>query len=189
MLTDCEATYGQDCFGEHGASSEDALDAVKANVIYKISHLTDNNVYNDVNPEWFNYGRPIVYQPEMRFYAINATAATGNVTAVRQAGILRMLGIGCKVDRDDAVWRFLQCAVWGDIPSMRFLSYAWKLIGNDENTLSTERLRNFAIRISKRAEPFFPPAQRRSIPKKPALITSTFPQSSRTSFSHTTSKT
>lgn len=132
LLTDCEATYGQDCFGEHGASSEDALDAVKANVIYKISHLTDNNVYNDVNPEWFNYGRPIVYQPEMRFYAINATAATGNVTAVRQAGILRMLGIGCKVDRDDAVWRFLQCAVWGDIPSMRFLSYAWKLIGNDE---------------------------------------------------------
>lgn len=104
----------------------------KGEVLASLDGLCRNNS-SKLNPDWFNYTYRRAYQAEMRFHAILETANFGIVTAVREAGIMRALGIGCEKSLGAAILRFRQCALWGDIPSMRFLAYAHKLNNDEKN--------------------------------------------------------
>ncbi len=81
---------------------------------------------------WFDYNHYKTYQANIRFEKINAASAGGNVILVRQAGILHALGIGCEKNLDKAELRLMQCAIWGDIPSMRLVSAVYKAMGEDK---------------------------------------------------------
>lgn len=112
-------------------SDTDSLYDIKADVLEKLQRLS-NTEDNNVNPSWFDYSHYITYQPDIRFAKINLASASGNLIMTRQAGILKMLGIGCEVNEKEAIKRLLQCVYWGDIPSMYLLAYSYSLIGEAE---------------------------------------------------------
>lgn len=78
----------------------------------------------------FDYSHYKAYQPHIRYYKLNEASACGVVMATRQIGILNALGIGCEKNYEQAAIRLTQCAYWGDIPSLYFLSYVCRLKGN-----------------------------------------------------------
>lgn len=128
LSKDQMASYGRRCTGDECTDEEILLD-IKADAIAEIGRIANNNGKGrtEITPTWFDYSHYVVYHPSIRFEKINMTSATGNIVATRQIGLLRALGIGCEVDYEAAERRLLQCALWGDIPSMRLLAYVYQL--------------------------------------------------------------
>ena len=81
---------------------------------------------------WFDYGHYKTYQANIRFEKINVASAGGNVIAVRQAGILHALGIGTEKNLNKAELRLMQCAIWGDIPSMHLVAEVYREKGETD---------------------------------------------------------
>lgn len=111
----------------------DILLDIKCDVITKLQGLSEKN-NNDINSIWFDYNRYIPYKDSVRFNKINITSATGNLITTRQIGLLRALGIGCEVDLKESIKRLTQCIYWGDIPSIHYLAYVYKLLGDTKNS-------------------------------------------------------
>lgn len=130
LTTDQQAVYSGRKFGDSYEDTDSLFD-IKGDV------LTTLNAIGNKLPmasSWFDYSSYKTYQPNIRFYHINETSSTGELITTRQAGILRILGIGCEVNCTEAIKRFSQSAFWGDIPSMYYLAYAYKLAGDDVNS-------------------------------------------------------
>lgn len=138
---------GDDC------TDEEILIDIKADVISELDNIAGREntgrENRGINPSWFDYTHYVVYQPEIRFEKINTASATGNINTTRQVGILRALGIGCDVDFVAAERRLTQCALWGDIPSMRLLSYVYKLDGNLQRAELFEQVAELATKYLK----------------------------------------
>ena len=83
------------------------------------------------NPGWVDYTHYCVYQADMRYRRLAEHSVTGDLIATRQTAILLTLGIGCKKDIPAAQRKFLQCALWGDIPSAKYLAYSAQLIDDE----------------------------------------------------------
>ena len=149
---DQKAVYADRLYGDE-FSSEDSVFDIKGDVLSAIEKLGDmqknSTSVNIINAGWFDYTHYKTYQANVRYKKIEISASTGNVTLTRQAGLLKALGIGCKLDYDRAILRLNQCAMWGDIPSMYYLSYAYLLKGDKKQadfwhsvaTVSDEYLR------------------------------------------------
>ncbi len=112
-------------------SDSDCLYDIKGDVLLALQNIAEKE--DTINPGWFDYSHYKSYEPYIRFKKIYMTSSTGNIIATRQVGILHALGIGCEVSYDKAIERLLQCSRWGDIPSMHYLSYVYKLSGDEKN--------------------------------------------------------
>ncbi len=132
------AVYGSREFGTPFTNT-DALFDIKGDVLNTLQAIgvsknqggtTQSVAGVYINPNWFDYSHYKSYQAEVRFSKLALTSATGNLIATRQVGILLALGIGCERDLQEAIHRLTQCVVWGDIASMFYLAYAYKLAGN-----------------------------------------------------------
>lgn len=132
LTTDQMAIYSTREFGNEYTDMDTLFD-IKGDVLTKLQSI-GRSKNPDINPSWFDYSHYKTYQANVRFAKIYATAASGNLIAVRQVGIMKALGIGCEKDVDNAVKRLGQCVFWGDIPSMYLLSYIYKTIGDNEKS-------------------------------------------------------
>lgn len=129
--TDQLAVYANRSIDEFVTDSDSLFD-IKGDVLATLQSISEIE-RKTVNPGWFDYTHYKSYQPDIRYTKIYMTSVTGNLTATRQVGILLSLGIGCKKSYDCAVKRLLQCAQWGDIPAMHYLTYVYKLNGDEKN--------------------------------------------------------
>ncbi len=130
LTVDQQAVYASRQYGET-YTDEDVLFDIKGDVLTKIQSIAEN-ANPEVNPNWFDYSHYKTYRASVRFAKINTTSASGNLIATRQAGILKILGIGCEKNVKEGIVRLTQCALWGDIPAMYLLAYAYDLDGNVE---------------------------------------------------------
>ncbi len=129
LTTEQQATYNGREYGKD-YSDDDILFDVKGDVLTRLSQL-GNSRNSEINPEWFNYTYYMTYQPDIRYAEINAAGECGNLIATRQAGILKILGIGCEADPTEGASRLIQCMFWGDIPSIYYLRRCYELQGNE----------------------------------------------------------
>lgn len=132
LTADQQAVYRSRKFGD-SYSDTDVLFDIKGDVLTRLQSLS-NIQSAEINPSWFDYSHYKTYQADIRFSKIYTASASGNLLTTRQVGILLALGIGCKQDIKEAIHRFTQCVVWGDIPSMSYLAYAYKLAGNEHKS-------------------------------------------------------
>ncbi len=129
LTADQQAVYRSRKFGD-SYSDSDVLFDIKGDVLTRLQSLSQIN-RTEINPSWFDYTHYKTYQADIRFSKIYIASASGNLLTTRQVGILLALGIGCEQDLDEAIHRLTQCVVWGNIPSMFYLAYAYKLAGNE----------------------------------------------------------
>ena len=132
LTSDRSAVFAKRSYNGNFADA-DAIFDIKSSAIFKIQSITEFNS-PDINPDWFDYRYYKAYQAEMRFAILNTTASTGELLSTRQVGIMLALGIGCKQDVTAACNRFMQCAYWGDVPSIYYLAYAYKLAGDEASS-------------------------------------------------------
>lgn len=123
--TDQQAIYNARHLGD-SYNDADVLFDIKGDVLYAIASMVKRHQYN-FNEGWFDYSHYKTYNAKVRFAKLQATSCNGNPTITKQVGILRALGIGCQQDYDGAIWRLTQCAFWGDISSIYYLAYVYKL--------------------------------------------------------------
>ena len=128
---DQQAVYSGRAYGDE-YTDVDSLFDIKGDVLSTLQKIGGKEDYN-ISEGWFDYSHYKTYQANIRYNKIEMTSASGNLITTRQAGILKALGIGCKKDYDRAITRFIQCAYWGDIPAMHYLSYVYSLKGDEEN--------------------------------------------------------
>ena len=116
--------------GAYGFTAEftDECERLILDELSRLGKTTDRQVVYAARRPDGQYGD----MANIRFEKINAASAGGNVILVRQAGILHALGIGCEKNLDKAELRLMQCAIWGDIPSMRLVSAVYKAMGEDK---------------------------------------------------------
>ena len=113
-ITDQQVVYAaRRADGQYG--DMDSLFDIKGDALAAVQALGKEA---GIREGWFDYRHYQTYQANIRFEKINVASAGGNVIAVRQAGILHALGIGTVKNLDKAELRLMQCAIWGDIPSM-----------------------------------------------------------------------
>ena len=103
---------------------------VKSDIVATLETLRKNSHLE--NPGWVDYSHYCVYQSNLRYKKLAEHSVTGDLISTRQVGILLALGIGCERDLDAAARKLLQCSLWGDVSSARFLAYVAKLSGNKE---------------------------------------------------------
>lgn len=132
LHTDQLAIYGDRTLWDE-YSDKDVLFDIKGDVLTKLQKMHDD-AKGEINPGWFDYSHYKTYQANVRFSKICTASATGDLITTRQTGIMRVLGIGCPVDVKEGIRRLFQCTFWGDIPSAHFISYAYSLIGDEENS-------------------------------------------------------
>ena len=128
LTTEQEAIYNN-LKNEESCSEADILFDIKNDVLRKVQSLCSHED-TGVNTGWFDYSHYIPYNAKIRYKKINMTSASGNLIATRQAGLMKMLGIGCSKNPQEAIKRFFQCVYWGDIPSAYLLAYAYQQTGN-----------------------------------------------------------
>ena len=90
-----------------------------------------NNIYNIYDNEQFNqqyfdyeYLRP--YFANIRYRELESSSIKGNVQVNRTVALMLALGIGTKQNVKSAIYRLKQCAYWGDISSLYYLSYLYE---------------------------------------------------------------
>ena len=108
----------------------DYLYDVKGDVLAEIcTKYKDDTVF--INRAWFDYSHVHCYNAQMRFAQIRSAASSGWRVAAREVGIMQALGIGCVRDVDAAVYRFMQCAYWCDVPSCYIAAYLMREAGDE----------------------------------------------------------
>lgn len=132
LTADQQAVYRSRKFGD-SYSDEDVLFDIKGDVLTRLQSLS-NIRSAEINPSWFDYSHYKTYQADIRFSKIYTASASGNLLTTRQVGILLALGVGCDKDINEAIHRFTQCVVWGDIPSMSYLAYTYALAGDEQKS-------------------------------------------------------
>lgn len=123
--TDKQAVYNSRSF-DNQYSVSDTLFDIKGDVLTTIENIGRNETHY-INSGWFDYSHYRTYQANVRYAKIIATAATGNLIATRQTGLLSALGIGCPLNYEFSIMRLTQCVFWGDIPAMYYLAYVYQL--------------------------------------------------------------
>lgn len=113
-------------------SDDSVMMDIKGEVIGKLEQIGQDSKF--INTNWFDYGYYRTYEPKIRYRQIENASSTGDVSSTRQMGILKMLGIGCDVNIEEAIRRLFQCVYWGDISAMKLLAYAFTKIGNEEKS-------------------------------------------------------
>ncbi len=135
LTIDQDAVYTSRELGDK-FSDKDVLFDIKGDVLNKLNGIFESRDEKiiGINRNWFDYTHYKTYEAHVRFSKINIASASGSLICTKQAGILKILGIGCEENLEEGIYRLMQCAIWGDIPSMYLLAYAYKLAGNEEKS-------------------------------------------------------
>ncbi len=158
LTTEQQAAYNGRVYGDD-YSDDDVLFDVKGDVLTKLRQLGQSK-NTEINPEWFNYTYYTTYRSEIRYAEINAASACGNLIATRQAGILKILGIGCEADPEEGISRLLQCAFWGDVPSLHYLGYCYELQRNESHKKLFDEVSELADKYLRRGLTVIPESVR-----------------------------
>jgi hypothetical protein len=145
--TDQQALYAERSI-EDAFTDLDSLFDIKGDVLLTLQRISSDKS-SGINSGLFDYSHYKTYQADIRYSKLETAGATGNLIVNRQLGLLNALGIGCEKNLKYAIARLTQCAYWGDIPAMRYLTLVCKLNGDDIEsniwrevaTLSQEYLR------------------------------------------------
>lgn len=113
----------------------DSLFAMKCDAIKVAESLREVNNLN-ISPSWFEYSHYKPYYPEVRYRQLAIAATTGHPVANKVVSILTVLGIGCEKNIVSGMYRFKQCLMWSDLPSIYFL----KKVAHDEGLDEEERV-------------------------------------------------
>ena len=114
-------------------TEEDILYDIKGKIIAYIDKIGEElNKYDFSLSEEFDYKNYSTYQAHNRFLVTLRASRLGIVLLTRQIAIMYALGIGCEKDLYFAKLRLKQAAFWGDITSMKILSYIYSLENNKE---------------------------------------------------------
>ncbi len=89
--------------------------------------------YSPLENYWLDYNYLNTYFPEIHFYNMNEASKFGHLIASKQIGLLYALGIGVEKNYRKAIHKFMQCAFWGDIPSVYMLAHIYKLLDDEIN--------------------------------------------------------
>lgn len=100
---------------------------LKSEAILKIQKINTWLEMTNRNGSCFDYGYLRKYFPVIRYEELKSCSFNGNVDVNRTVAILQSIGIGCTKDIDKAIYRFKECAYWGDITSLYYLSYLYSL--------------------------------------------------------------
>ena len=106
---------------------------MKAEVIMKLDNIF--NIYDKAqfNQHYFDYDYLRPYFADIRYRELESSSIKGNVVINRTVALLLALGVGCKKNIKSAIYRFKQCAYWGDVASLSYLSYLYKLEKDEKN--------------------------------------------------------
>ena len=106
---------------------------LKSQVLLRLSNIHDSFRKTNFNQFYFDYSYLRSYYPEIRFRELEASSTKGNVNINRTVALMLVLGIGCKKNLESGIYRFKQCAYWGDTSSLVFLSYLYESQGDEKN--------------------------------------------------------
>lgn len=106
---------------------------LKSEAILKMNKLYNQAKYTTYIESYFDYSYLRKYSSFIRFQELEDISLKGDIDINRTLGIMHFLGIGCKENIDKAIFKFKQCAYWGDIISLYFLTYLY-LLKNDKKT-------------------------------------------------------
>lgn len=107
---------------------------IKAEVLLKLDNIF--NIYDKAqfNQHYFDYDYLRPYFANIRYRELESSSIKGNVVINRTVALLLALGIGCEKNVKSAIYRFKQCAYWGDVASLFYLSYLYQLENDEKNT-------------------------------------------------------
>ena len=86
-----------------------------------MSLLNTTKLNNSYYKSSFNYNHLRSYYAENRFNELQEASVLGYIDINRTTAIMLALGIGVKQNRESAIYRLKQCALWGDIASLYLL--------------------------------------------------------------------
>ncbi len=87
-----------------------------------------NQIKSTMKYEFFHHP----YNSKFRFWQLRRLSENGNISVIRELGILYTLGIGCDTDYKKAEKCFLKCILWGDKVSSILLTALYDLSGNTD---------------------------------------------------------
>ncbi len=129
-INDVETYFANE---QKDASSEDN------NYLYlkTIALLSLDNIFkcfsqNNFNQYYFDYHYLRPYNSTIRYNELAITSIKGNVDINRTIAIMLTLGIGHKKDIYSAIYRLKQCAYWGDVTSLNYLSFLYEQMGDEK---------------------------------------------------------
>ena len=106
---------------------------LKSQVLLKINNIHDSFTKANFNQFYFDYSYLRSYYPEIRFKELEASSTKGNVDINRTVAMMLVLGIGCERNVESGIYRFKQCAYWGDTSSFVFLAYLYETQKDEKN--------------------------------------------------------
>ncbi len=113
---------------------------LKSQVLLKLANMHTSFAKADFNQFYFDYSYLRSYYPEIRFRELEASSTKGNININRTVALMLVLGIGCEKNIESGIYRFKQCAFWGDTSSLVFLSYLYASRGDEKNAKLYEGL-------------------------------------------------
>lgn len=121
---------------------------LKSEAILKMNKLYNQLKYTIYNESCFDYSYLRKYSSFIRFQELEDISLKGDIDINRTLALMQVLGIGCKENIDKAIFKFKQCAYWGDIYSLYYLEYLYSL-KNDKKTSrlysNLSKLSNFML--------------------------------------------
>lgn len=105
---------------------------LKCETLLKLNNIHKQFEHQNLNSSLFDYRYLRRYSPDIRFKELENASKIGIIDINKSVAILQYLGIGCKKNIDTAIYRFKQCAYWGDISSLYFLAYIFKSINEEK---------------------------------------------------------
>ena len=142
---DVKAFYSNNGYNDFPAIAE--LLHLKAEAILKIDNIKNIFNKNEDNQFLFDYQYLKPYYAEIRFNELENASSKGNVDINRCVAMMLALGIGVERNIDAAIYRFKQCAFWGDIPSLYYLAYLYKEKEDEKNAKMFANLVSLSIHL------------------------------------------
>ena len=113
---------------------------LKSEALIKIENIYNLFVKSPFTSSYFKYDHIRPYFPDIRFEELEVSSTKGDIDINRTVAILLSIGIGCEVNLESAIYRFRQCALWGDISSFYYLAYLYDKKGDKESAKTYSEL-------------------------------------------------
>lgn len=118
----------------YGQTSDiDNMLYLKSEVLLDINNIYEEYRKSNFNESYFDYYNFRPYFSLIRFNELENASRKGNVEINRTVAILLTIGIGREKDIESAIYRFKQCAYWGDQVSIFFLAYLYNKLNDEKN--------------------------------------------------------
>lgn len=121
---------------------------LKCDALLKLKNIYQKFNHNNFNQIYFEYRYLRPYYPDIRFKELVNSSTNGDIDINRTVAICLATGVGCKEDIDAAIYRFKQCAYWGDISSLYYLTYLYEIKGDEKEKRLYSNLCSLSVYLS-----------------------------------------